>query len=63
MKGCEINKSDVKINREEGDDHVVKGGRGDLVLASPAAKPGIASVSGESTLCENRNRKGGYLVS
>uniref|UniRef100_A0A6M3M6N0 Uncharacterized protein n=1 Tax=viral metagenome TaxID=1070528 RepID=A0A6M3M6N0_9ZZZZ len=63
MEGCEINKQYVKINGEEGDDHGVKGGREDLVLASPAAKPYIASVSGEGTLCENRDRKGGYLVS
>jgi len=63
MKGCEINKQYVKINGEEGDNHGVKGGRGDLVLTSPAAKPYIASVSEEGPLCENRDRKGSYLVS
>ena len=63
MKGCEINKQYVKINKKERDDYVVKGGRRDLVLTSPAAKPYIASVSEEGTMCENRDRKGGYLVS
>ena len=58
----QITNKDIKINSKEGVKPIVGSGKGDLIIHSPNTKPNIYRPSEDNAMCENRDRKGGYLV-
>ena len=57
-----INNKDIKIINKEGVKPIVESGKGDLIIDPPNTKPNIYRPPRHNAMCENRDRKGRYLV-